>query len=361
MPPLNIRDFEAAACARMDASAFDYYRGGAGDEHTLSENERAFQRLTIWPRVLVDVSEIDPSTTVLGQAVTLPVLVAPTAFARLAHPDGEMAVARAAGAAGTAMIVSTLASCTLEEVAASASGPLWFQLYVYKDRAVTAELVARAEAAGYQAIVLTVDTPVLGRRERDVRNAFTLPDGVSVRNLETCRTVLEGVARWPPGSSFGAYVHSLIDASLSWSTVEWLASITRLPLIIKGVLRADDAQRCVDAGAAALVVSNHGGRQLDGAPAAVRALPWIVDAVDGRAEVLLDGGIRRGTDVLKALALGARAVLIGRPCLWGLAADGQAGVEQVFELLRSELTLAMALAGAPALSAITKDLITVDG
>ncbi len=361
MPPVNVRDFVALARERMSPAAFDYYCGGSGDEHTLAENERAFGRITVWPRVLVDVSRVDPATTVLGTSVTMPVLVAPTAFAKLAHPDGEAGIARAAGAAGTIMTVSTLASSTMEEIAAAASGPLWYQLYVYRDRAVTRELVARAEAAGYQAIVLTVDTPVLGHRERDTRNQFTLPDGVSVRNLETCRTVIDGASKWPKESSFGAYIHSLFDASLAWPTVEWLRATTRLPVIIKGVLRADDARTAVERGAAAVVVSNHGGRQLDGAPATIRALPQVVDAVGDRAEVFVDGGVRRGVDVLKAVALGARAVLIGRPCLWGLAAEGEAGVTRVLEMFRTELALAMALSGAPTIRDLTPDLLTVDG
>jgi isopentenyl diphosphate isomerase/L-lactate dehydrogenase-like FMN-dependent dehydrogenase len=361
MPPVNVREFEAIARERMTPAAFDYYCGGAGDEQTLSENERAFADVTVWPRVLVDVSRVDPATTVLGTAVSSPVLVAPTAFAKLAHPDGEAGIARAAAAAGTIMTVSTLASATMEEIAAAADGPRWYQLYIYKDRGVTEELVARAEASGYRAIVLTVDTPVLGHRERDSRNGFTLPDGVSVRNLETCSTVIDGAARWAEGSSFTAYIHSLFDASLTWSTVEWLRETTRLPVIIKGVLRADDAELAVMAGASAIIVSNHGGRQLDGAPATVRALPPIVEAVDGRAEVYLDGGIRRGVDVLKALALGAGAVLVGRPCLWGLAADGEAGVARVLAMLKAELELAMALAGVPSAAAISPSLVTADG
>ena len=360
MPPVNIREFEAVARERMTPAAFDYYCGGAGDETTLSENERAFSRITVWPKVLVDVSQIDTAATVLGERVAMPLLIAPTAFAKLAHPDGEAAIARAAGAAGTVMTVSTIASSTMEEIAEAASGPLWFQLYVYRDRAVTAELIGRAEAAGYRAIALTVDTPMLGHRERDTRNQFTLPDGISVRNLETCRTVVEGAARWPASSSFGAYIHSLFDASLAWPTVEWLRSVTHLPVIVKGVLRADDARRAVDAGASAIIVSNHGGRQLDGAPATIRALPPIVEAVDGQIEVLLDGGIRRGVDVVKALALGARAVLVGRPCLWGLAADGEAGVTRVLNIFKTELRLAMALAGLPSVSAITPDAVTVE-
>lgn len=360
MPPVNVREFEAVARERMSPSAFDYYCGGSGDEQTLSENERAFRRITVWPKVLVDVSEINTATTVLGGHASMPVLIAPTAFAKLAHLDGEAAIARAAGKAGTVMTVSTIASTTMEEIAAAASGPLWYQLYVYRDRAVTAELIARAEAAGYRAIVLTVDTPMLGHRERDTRNQFTLPDGVSVRNLETCRTVIAGASKWPEGSSFGAYIHNLFDASLAWSTLEWLRSVTRLPVVVKGVLRADDARRAVDAGASAIVVSNHGGRQLDGAPATIRALPPIVQAVDGEVEVLLDGGIRRGVDVLKAVALGAKAVLIGRPCLWGLAADGETGVSRVLEIFSTELRLAMALAGLPSISAITADAVTID-
>ncbi len=359
MPPLNVREFEAVARERMTPAAFDYYGGGAGDETTLSENERAFRGITVWPKVLVDVSQIDMATTVLGERVDMPLLIAPTAFAKLAHPDGEAAIARAAGAAGTVMTVSTIASSTMEEIAAAATGPLWFQLYVYRDRAVTAELITRAEAAGYRAIVLTVDTPLLGNRERDTRNQFTLPAGISVRNLETCRTVVEGAARWPASSSFGAYIHSLFDASLAWPAVEWLRSVTHLPVVVKGILRADDARRAVDAGASAIIVSNHGGRQLDGAPATIRALPPIVHAVDGQIEVLLDGGIRRGVDVVKALALGARAVLVGRPCLWGLAADGEAGVTGVLNIFRAELKLAMALAGLPSIGAITPDAVTV--
>jgi 4-hydroxymandelate oxidase len=359
MPLVNVREFEALARERMTPSAFDYYCGGAGDERTLSENERAFGDITVWPRVLVDVSRVDPSTTVLGTAVRSPVLIAPTAFAKLAHPEGEVGIARAAAAVGTIMTVSTLASATMEEVAAAADGPRWFQLYVYKDRGVTEELIARAEASGYRAIVLTVDTPVLGHRERDSRNGFTLPDGVSVRNLETCSTVIDGAGRWAAGSSFTAYIHSLFDASLTWSTIEWLRETTRLPVIIKGVLRSDDAELAVASGASAIIVSNHGGRQLDGAPATVRALPPIVAAVDGRAEVYLDGGVRRGVDVLKAVALGARAVLVGRPCLWGLAADGQAGVARVLEILGNELAQAMALAGVPNVDLVTSQLVTV--
>lgn len=358
MNPINITDFEILARDRMEGSAYDYYCGGAGDERTLVRNQAAFSRITVWPRVLVDVSRIDTSVTLLGHELSLPIALAPTAFNKLAHPEGEQAAARAAGAAGTLMTASTISTCTLEETAAAASGPLWFQLYVYKDRAVTRELVARAEAAGYSAIVLTVDTPVLGRRERDVRSGFLLPPELSIRNLETCRSVVEGATRWTAGSSFSAYIHALIDPSLSWSAVEWLRSLTTLPVLLKGIVRPDDARRAVGAGAAGIVVSNHGGRQMDRAPATIEALPGVVEAVDGRIEVLLDGGVRRGVDVLAALAFGARAVLIGRPYLWGLAVAGEQGVAQVLELLRAELALAMALAGAPTIADITRDLVS---
>ncbi len=242
----------------------------------------------------------------------------------------------------------------MEEVAAAASGPLWFQLYVYRDRAVTRALVERVEAAGCTALVLTVNAPLLGRRERDVRNRFQFPDGMVLANL-----LPAGLERFPrtEGSGLASYVASLLDPSLSWKDVTWLQSITRLPVLIKGIVRADDAARAIASGAAGVVVSNHGGRQLDTAPATIDALPPIVDAVDGRGDVLLDGGVRRGTDVIKALALGARAVLLGRPILWGLAAGGAAGVGRALELIRDELDLAMALCGCPTVADIGRDLL----
>ncbi|HVL66813.1 MAG TPA: alpha-hydroxy acid oxidase [Vicinamibacterales bacterium] len=355
---LTLDDFESIARERLERSAYDYYAGGSGDERTLAANREAFARIPLRPRVLVDVSAIHTGTSVLGQPLDFPVMLAPTAFNRLAHPDGEKAAARAAGASGTVMIGSTLSTCTLEEVAEAATGPLWFQLYVYKDRAMTQELVARAEAAGYRALVLTVDTPLLGRRYRDVRNRFVLPDGLSMRNFEAAMT---NAARWGAHSSFAAYVHDLFDASLSWDVVAWLRAQTRLPIVIKGVLTAEDAALAVDAGARAVVVSNHGGRQLDGAPAAIEALPEVVDACAGRVEVLMDGGVRRGSDVLKALAYGARAVCIGRPYLWGLAAAGEEGVRDVLRILREELTLAMALSGRPSIASIDRSLVAAPG
>ena len=355
MQPLTLDDYEILARERLEHSAYDYYAGGAGDERTLAANRTAFDAITLRPRVLVDVSTIDTATTVLGQPIDLPVMLAPTAFNRLAHPDGEMAAARAARASRTIMIGSTLSTCALEEVSGAGGGGLWFQLYVYKDRAMTQELVARAEGCGYQALVLTVDTPLLGRRYRDIRNDFVLPEGISMKNFEAAMT---SATRWGAHSSFSAYVHDLFDPTLTWTAVEWLRAQTRLPIVVKGILTAEDAELAVGAGVNGVIVSNHGGRQLDGAAASIVALPEVVDAVAGRAEVLMDGGIRRGTDVLKALALGARAVCIGRPYLWALAAAGEDGVRDVLRLLREELSLAMALSGRPSVSAVDRTLVT---
>jgi 4-hydroxymandelate oxidase len=358
MEPLNLLELEALAREKLSREAYDYYAGGAHDEVTLRENRAAYDRVSIAYRVLVDVSRRDLTTSVLGQPVAMPVLVAPTAFHRLATPEGELATARAAGAAGTAMILSTLSTTRIEEVVAAASGPVWFQLYIYRDRGATEGLVRRAEAAGCRALVLTVDAPLLGRRERDVRNRFRLPPGLAVANL-----LPEGYGEMPPAaadSGLAAYVASFLDPALTWRDVAWLRSITELPILVKGIVRPDDALRAAEAGAAGVVVSNHGGRQLDTSPATLDVLPEIVDALAAhghRIEVLMDGGVRRGTDVLKAVALGARAVLVGRPVLWGLAAAGEDGAASVLRLLRDELDLAMALAGAPTIADITRDLV----
>jgi 4-hydroxymandelate oxidase len=356
--PVNLTDFEALAREALSREAYDYYAGGAHDEVTLRENRAAYNRVSLAYRVLVDVSRRDLTTSVLGQPVAMPVLVAPTAFHRLATPEGELATARAAGAAGTVMILSTLSTTPIEAVVSAASGPVWFQLYVYRDRKATEGLVRRAEAAGCRALVLTVDAPLLGRRERDVRNRFSLPPGLTVANL-----LPEGYGEVPPAladSGLASYVASFLDPSLTWRDVAWLRSITELPVLVKGIVRPGDALRAAEAGAAGIVVSNHGGRQLDTAPATLDVLPEIADALAAqghRIEVLMDGGVRRGTDVLKALALGAKAVLVGRPVLWGLAAGGEEGAARVLRLLRDELDLAMALAGAPTVADITRDLV----
>jgi len=355
MDRVNLSDFEKAARERMSRMAFDYYASGANDELTLAENHSAFERLKLAYRVLVDVSERTLSTTVLGHEVSMPVLVAPTAFHKLAHEDGEAATARAAGAAGTVFTLSTLSNTAVEEVCAAATGPVWFQLYVYKDRAATEGLIRRAETAGCSALVLTVDAPLLGKRERDVYNRFHLPEGLKVENLlpKGYGEVTEAAET----SGLAAYVNTMMDQALTWKDLAWLRSVTELPILVKGIVRPDDALRAVEHGVDGIVISNHGGRQLDTSPATVGVLPAIADAVDGRAEVLLDGGVRRGTDVVKALALGARAVMVGRPALWGLAVNGQAGVEEVLNLLRDELDLALALCGCPSLDAVGRDLL----
>lgn len=352
---LNLGELEAVARARLAKLAWDYYASGADDETCVRRNVDAFARIALHYRVLVDVSRRALGTTILGERVALPVAVAPTAFHRLAHRDGELAAVAGAGDAGTIFVLSTLSNTAVEEVVAAARGPVWFQLYVYRDRAATEALVRRVEAAGCRALVLTVDAPLLGRRERDVRNRFALPPGLGVENL-----LASGYAALPPArgdSGLAAYVATLLDPSLSWDAIAWLRSITSLPVVVKGIVRADDAVRAVDHGAAAVVVSNHGGRQLDASPATIDVLPRIADALGGRAEILLDGGVRRGTDVVKALALGARAVLLGRPILWGLAAAGRAGVAGVLELLRRELDLAFALCGCPDVASVTRDLV----
>jgi 4-hydroxymandelate oxidase len=348
----GVEDFEAAARERLPRVAYDYYAGAAGDEWTLRENRRAFRRWVLRPRVLAGVDHVDLTTTVLGHPVPFPILLAPTAFQRLADREGELATARAAKSLGALMVVSTISTVALEDVAETGVDR-WFQLYVMRDHEITARLVKRAHRAGYGAIVLTVDTPILGRRIRDERNRFTLPPGIGMANLEGMPLPEQA----EPGSSLASYFASDHDASLTWKDLEWLRSLSPLPLLLKGILTGEDARRAVDAGVDGIVVSNHGGRQLDGAPATLDALPEVVEAVHGRAEVFMDGGVRRGTDVLKALALGARAVLIGRPYLWGLAANGQAGVKRVLEMLRDELSLAMALSGRRSIAEVDRSLV----
>ncbi len=352
---MNLRELEQLARERLSAMAYDYYASGALDERTLRQSEEAWGRLAVHYRVLVDVASRDTRTSVLGTPVSMPILVAPTAFHGLACAEGELATVRAATGAGTVMILSSLSNTRVEQVCAAATGPVWFQLYVYRDRSATAALVARAEAAGARALVLTVDAPLLGKRERDVRNRFHLPPGLRVENMTAAG---HGDVVEPVGDSgLAAYVAAKLDPSLGWKDVEWLRSITSLPLLVKGLVRPDDARRALDHGASGIVVSNHGGRQLDGAPATADVLGPVVDAVQGRIEVLVDGGIRRGGDVLRALALGAKAVLVGRPVLWGLAVDGQGGVTAVLETLREELDHAMALAGCARVAEVDRSLL----
>lgn len=351
---LSLHDYELAAKAALGPAAFDYYAGGAMDEITLRENRAGFERLRLRPRVLVDVSCRQLSTTLLGRSIPFPVLIAPTALHGLAHPDGEVATARAAGVEGVTLVLSTVSNRPLEAVREASNAPLWFQLYVYRDLELSRELVQRVEGAGFDALVLTVDAPVLGQRERDVRHRFHLPPGLVLANLPAG---LQRLPEAPDDSAMAAHFATTINPALSWKDLDWLASISRLPVIVKGVLRADDARLAVDHGAKAVIISNHGGRQLDTAVTSIEALPEIVDCVGGEIELLLDGGVRRGTDIVKALALGARAVLLGRPILWGLAVGGEAGVRHVLQIMRSELDRTLALCGCPDVRDLRRDLV----
>jgi 4-hydroxymandelate oxidase len=341
-------DFHEAARGVLTPDAYDYYRSGALTEWTLAENVRAWQRWTFVRRSLVDVSSIDTSTTVLGTPVAFPVLVAPTAFHRLAVPEGEVATARAAAALDTVIVNSTLSTVSLEEVAATGA-KRWFQLYMFKDRGITRELVERAVAAGFTAIVPTVDAPTIGIRYADQRNRFVLPAGLDLATL--------GASLPVTGASGLRAFSEQFDQSLTWRDLEWLVGLTDLPVVPKGIVTGDDAQAALDAGAAGVIVSNHGGRQLDGDPGTLDVLPEVVAAVDGAGEVLVDGGVRTGTDAVKAVALGARAVLVGRAVLWGLAAGGQAGAERVLGLLRDEVADTLRQLGVPRLADVGRGAV----
>ncbi len=361
----NIFDLEQLAREAMLPMFYDYYAGGAGDELTVHENTEAYKRLKLAPRMLRGVGERSMNVELFGQTFSTPIAIAPTALQRLAHPEGELATARAAARAGALMILSTTSTYSLEEVAATSrevGGTLWFQLYVFKDRAASRDLVQRAEHEGCKALVLTADTPMLGKRERDIRNGFHLPPDIQTKNYSAIgATSVDTVSA---GSGLSNHFFQNIDASLTWKDVEWLCSITNLPVLVKGVMRADDALQAARHGASGIVVSNHGGRQLDTSAATIEVLPQVVAAVRSSAdssisslEILVDGGIRRGTDVLKALALGAKAVLLGRPILWGLAADGERGVETALHCIRDEFDNAMAISGCRTLHEITSDLL----
>jgi 4-hydroxymandelate oxidase len=330
---VTVDDFEPVARELLPQDVFDYYAGGAGDEWTLRENRAAFDRWVIRPRMLTGVTERDLATDVLGTRVAFPILVAPWAYQRLAHADGELATARACAAADTIMVVSTTTVDYLEEVAGAASGPKWWQLYLFTDRGVTANMLQRVVAAGYGAVCFTVDLPEIGLRHRDTRNAFLMPLGLPEDDR-------------------------VYDPGISWADIAWIRERATLPLLVKGIMTAEDAGIALDHGVDGIVVSNHGGRQLDGVAAGVTVLPEVVDAVGGRVPVLVDGGIRRGTDVFKCLALGAAAVLVGRPAAWGLAAGGQEGVAAVLRILRDELDNAMGLAGVPSVAEITPAFVS---
>ncbi|KAG7590572.1 FMN-dependent dehydrogenase [Arabidopsis suecica] len=400
----NVNEYEAIAKEKLPKMVFDYYASGAEDQWTLQENRNAFSRILFRPRILIDVSKIDMTTTVLGFKLSMPIMVAPTAMQKMAHPEGEYATARAASAAGTIMTLSSWATSSVEEVASTGPGIRFFQLYVYKDRNVVAQLVRRAERAGFKAIALTVDTPRLGRRESDIKNRFTLPPNLTLKNFE----VLDlGKMDEANDSGLASYVAGQIDRTLSWKDVQWLQTITKLPILVKGVLTAEDGEKtlksttqnshsssslaswviallvitlhfvtnspksvcyfflsaarmAVQAGAAGIIVSNHGARQLDYVPATIIALEEVVKAAQGKIPVFLDGGVRRGTDVFKAIALGASGIFIGRPVVFSLAAEGEAGVRKVLQMMREEFELTMALSGCTSLKEITRNHIITD-
>ena len=362
LPPLGaippqiacVEDYEPFARDRMTAQAFAYVAGGAADEITVRRNREAFARLQLTTRVLRDLAGGHTRLTLLGEPLDYPILLAPVALQRLAHADGELATALAASAMRAAMAVSCQASTLLEDVARAASTPLWLQLYLQGDRAHTLELVRRAEACGYRALLLTVDAAISGPRNREQRAEFSLPAGVAPVNLASQRTPTAATAR--PGESpvFGS---PLLAAAPTWRDIDWLRTQTSLPIVLKGVMSGADAVRAAEHGAAAVVVSNHGGRTLDSQPATIEVLESVAQALGGRAPVLLDGGVRRGTDVLKALALGASAVLIGRPYVFALAAAGASGVAHVLHLLRTELEMAMVATGCRTLADIGPEIV----
>jgi isopentenyl diphosphate isomerase/L-lactate dehydrogenase-like FMN-dependent dehydrogenase len=346
---VNVADFERVAMERLNAGVLGYFAGGAGDERTLEANVAALARRRLRPRVLIDVDTVDPSTTVLGTPVSMPLLVAPVAFQGLVDPEGEVATARAAAAAGTIFTLSTIATTHPRELV-GIDGPRWMQLYVFRDRGITQAIIDEAVACNYSAIALTVDAPRAGRRERDLRTNFHIPAELAVPSV--------AAALGAGTSPTVAEVFDLLDRTLTWSDVERLAADSPLPILLKGIQTAEDGRLACEHGAAGLVVSNHGGRQLDGVAASIEMLPEVVEAVDGRIEVLMDGGIRRGTDVLKALALGAQAVLCGRAVLWGLAAGGEDGVRRVLQILRDELELGMTLLGVRTPAEVTREHVS---
>lgn len=354
LTPLNLLEYQEIARRLLPPMHYDYIAGASGDQVTLRANREAFDRWRMVPRVLRGIKSVDLSTRVMGMDVSMPVLLSPVGFQRLAHDDGEVASAAAAKAAATIFTLSTLSTCTMEDVAAEA-GTWWFQLYCYSDRAITRDLIQRAEAAGASAIVVTVDSPLLGRREADERNQFSLPEGLELANL--LRSVYRQMPKDAGGSGLAAYIASLWDPALSWDEIDWVASATKLPMGIKGILASEDAALAVEHGARLVVVSNHGGRQLDHSIATLDALPTVMEVVDSRCQVVLDGGIRRGTDVLKALALGATAVMIGRPYVWGLATAGREGAARVLGMLREELRLDMLLAGCASPADVDRSLL----
>jgi len=353
-PLVCVADYERRAAQLLPEGALGYYSSGALDETTLRENCDVFNEYYIIPRVLRDVSLVDMSTSVLGHSLRVPVGVAPTAMQRMAHPDGEAATARAAGALGTCFTLSTIATTSIEDVARQARDTVkFFQLYIYKDRSVTEALVRRAEAAGFTAIALTVDATSFGIRRADARNKFSLPPQFKMANFQSDSMAGNLVNISAGGSAINEYVNAMFDPSLDWDDLAWLVRTTRLPVIIKGAIHEHDVERCLELGVKGIWVSNHGGRQVDGTPPTLKILQRLAHMVKGRCSLIVDGGFRSGTDVFKALALGADLVMLGRPVLWGLACGGQQGVEDVLNIFVKELRSTMSNSGCHNLAAIS--------
>ena len=350
--PINIYEFEALSNERLPKTESDFIAGGATDEITLRRTREVFDSIMLRPRMLVDISEMDLSTTVLGQRIEFPVMADPSGGHARAHPEGELATARVTGAMGTVMVLSSGSSYTLEDVAKAATGPIWWQQYLYGDRGLTMELADRAKDAGYSALCITLDSTVQAKRERNIRNNYSSPPSPNYAHLELNEWQL-----WDVSSDAPRGVNALVDRKATWSDIEWLVERTSMPVVVKGVMTGEDGRRAAESGSRGIIVSNHGARQLDTTFASVEVVPEVVEAVEGRAEVYLDGGIRRGTDVLKALALGARAVLIGRPLFWGLAVDGEAGLQTVMGFLKDELAQSMGMCGRPTIDSIDTSLI----
>jgi L-lactate dehydrogenase (cytochrome) len=372
----NVSDLRSAARRRLPRGCFGYIDGGAEDELSLRRNVAAYRRAEFRPRVLRDVSGVDISTTLLGRPLPLPLVVAPIGFTRVASPGGELDVARAAARHGVPFTLSTLATRSIEEVAAVSAGPKWLQVYVWRDRGLVKDMLARAERAGFEAICITVDTAVLGRRERDVRNGFTLPprlgldtllDGarhpawtwgfVRAEPITFANLTGGGAPAADQAVNLADYINSQFDPALSWRDLDWFRATWSGPILLKGIQTVADARLAADAGVDAIVLSNHGGRQLDGAPAILELVPPVADAVGDRTEIICDGGVRRGSDIVKAVALGARACMTGRAVLYGLGAAGQRGVEHVLSLLDSDVRRTMALTGHQRISELTPDLV----
>ncbi|CAM6124286.1 unnamed protein product [Calypogeia fissa] len=357
---VNVSEYQLLAKQKLPKAAYDFYASGSDDQWTLLENIRAFQRFRLRPRILVDVSHVDTTTEVLGFKISSPIMVAPTSLHKMAHPEGELATARAASAASTIMVLSSSATTSMEDIAKTGPGLRFFQLYVYKNREATCQVIRRVEKAGFKAVVLTADAQWRGKREADIKNSFALPPHLTFSNyagtIEGTRSSSTAIAK-ESASAYTQLLNFHLDQSLSWKDISWLRGVTRLPILIKGVLTGEDARLSVHHGAAGIIVSNHGGRQLNHAPPTIDVLEEVVEAVQGKIPVFIDGGIRRGTDVFKAMALGAAGVFVGRPVVFGLAVDGEAGVTKVLQMLKDEFESAMTLAGCCKVQDINREHI----